>query len=450
MPSVVLWTVMPIALIVLAGVPPAQGQSVSATFPGDIDPESRARLPGVKRDDLDAEGKRTYDLVVNPTTPYRHGLPTPIGMWMHSPKMAQHILPGYLYLRFGGDSGDGMFDVRLTELAILVTARQVNSQYQWTSHEPTAPKVGLEQAIIDVVKFRRSLEGLGEKEALIIRFGRELFGDRRVSSETFAHALKVFGRPGVTDLAALMAFYEFLFLSSNATFDIQMQRDWQPLLPASREPSPSGTSPSSTAKPSEPALPKDIDPESRARLPEVKRDDLDAEGNKTYDAIVNPQTPYSRGLPSPIGMWMHSPRMAQHFLPAYMYLSFGNQLGQRLTELAILVTARQINSQYQWTSHEPTAPKVGLEQAIIDVVKYRRSVEGLGEKEALIIRFGRELFGDRRVSSETFAHALKVFGRPGVTDLAALMAFYEFLFLSSNATFDIQMPADWQPLLPKR
>jgi 4-carboxymuconolactone decarboxylase len=153
-------------------------------------------------------------------------------MWMHSPKMAQHILPGHLYLRFGGDAGDGAyFDVRLTELAILVTARQVNSQYQWTSHEPTAPKVGLEKAIVDVVKFRRSVEGLGEKEALIIRFGRELFGDRRVSSETFAYALEVFGRSGVTDLAALMAFYEFLFLSSNATFDIQMPADWQPLLP---------------------------------------------------------------------------------------------------------------------------------------------------------------------------------------------------------------------------
>lgn len=221
---VVSWAVMPIAVVVaLAGSAWAQAPSA--------DPRARLR-EGVKRDNLDAEAKKTYDSVVNATTPYGRGLPTPIGMWMHSPRMAEHVLPLYMYLRFGGDSGDGMyFSVRLTELAILVAAREINSQYQWTSHEPTALQVGLEPEIIDVVKYRKSLEGLGEKEALIIRFGRELFGNRRVSSETFARAIEVFGTPAVTDLAALMAFYEFLFLSSNATFDIQMPPGQQPLLP---------------------------------------------------------------------------------------------------------------------------------------------------------------------------------------------------------------------------
>jgi len=223
MPRVVFWALIPIAVVVLADSARAQAPS----------PDPRVRLrEGVKRDDLDAEARKTYDAVVNATTPYGRGLPAPIGMWMHSPGMAEQVLPLYMYLRFGGDSGDAMyFSVRLTELAILVAAREINSQYQWTSHEPTALKVGLEPDIIDVVKYRRSVEGLGEKEALIVRFGRELFGNRRVSSETFAQAVKVFGTPGVTDLAGLMAFYEFLFLSSNATFDIQMPPGEQPLLP---------------------------------------------------------------------------------------------------------------------------------------------------------------------------------------------------------------------------
>ena len=205
-----------------------------------------------------------------------------------------------------------------------------------------------------------------------------------------------------------------------------------------------------TTQPSQRTLPKDIDPGSRARLPNVKREDLDVEGKKTYDSIVNEATPYSHGLPAPIGMWMHSPKMAQHILPAYMYLRFGNSFGTRLTELAILVATREINSQYEWTSHEPVARKAGLEQEIIDVVKYRRSVTGLGEKEALMIVFGRELLGDRKVTPETFAHALKVFGKDGVTDLAGLMAFYQFLYMSSVVPFDIQIPADSQPLLPMR
>ena len=172
-----------------------------------------------------------------------------------------------------------------------------------------------------------------------------------------------------------------------------------------QEPSPSGTPPRGSVN-SQATLPKDIDPDSKARLPNVKREDLDEDGKKTYDFVVNPKSFHSRGLPTPIGMWMHSPRMAEHILPVYMYLRFGNAFGQRLTELAILVTAREINSQYQWTSHEPQAPTYGLEQNIVDVVKYRRGTAGLGEKEALMITFGRELLTDRKVTSETFAHAM--------------------------------------------
>ena len=217
------WIVLPVAFLVLAGSALAQQPAT--------DPRVQLR-EGLKRELLDPDAQKVYDAVVNAVTPYGRGLPAPIGMWMHSPKMAEHVLPLYMYLRFGGDSGDAIhFPVRLVELAILVAAREINSQYQWTSHEPTALKVGLEQEVIDVVKYRKTVDGLGEKEAAIVAFGRELFRDRRVSTPTFAKAQQLFGTAGVTDLAGLMAFYEFLYLSSNAAFDLQMAPDEKPLLP---------------------------------------------------------------------------------------------------------------------------------------------------------------------------------------------------------------------------
>ena len=45
--------------------------------------------------------------------------------------------------------------------------------------------------------------------------------------------------------------------------------------------------------------------------------------------------------------------------------------------MAILVTAREIDSQFEWTAHEPVALKEGLSQEIIDIVKYRKSVAGV-------------------------------------------------------------------------
>ena len=89
----------------------------------------------------------------------------------------------------------------------------------------------------------------------------------------------------------------------------------------------------------------------------------------------------------------------------------------------------------------------GLEAGIIDVVKYRRNIAGLGEKEAVIIRFGRELFGEKKVRSDTFAQAVKLFGRPGVVDLAALMGYYAMTAILLN-TADFQLLPDQKPLLP--
>jgi 4-carboxymuconolactone decarboxylase len=420
------WTLLGAVLV-------ACGIAASAQAP-DADPRVRLR-EGVKREDLDADGRRTYDLIVNPTNPHSTGLPAPIGMWMHSPPMAKHVLPAYMHLRFGNVLG-----VRLTTIGVLVAGRELNSGTQWGTHSVNAQRIGLEPEVVTAIGTWGPLERLAEKDAVAIQLGRELFGDRRVTSQTFASALRLFGRRGLTELAGLMAFYRFLYLSSNVTFELPSSGNWPPLPAAQR--------PAARATADRAGDPSTIDPESRARLPRVRREDLDEEGRETYDLIVNQTTPYGLGLPTPIGMWMHSPAMAQHILPAYMYLRFGNSFGVRLTELAILVAAREINSQYQWTSHEPTALKAGVQRELVDVVKYRRGLEGLGEKDALIVRFGRELLRDEKVTAATFSHAMRVFGTAGVTDLAALLAFYEFLMLSSNATFDLQMPADAAPLLP--
>lgn len=194
-------------------------------------------------------------------------------------------------------------------------------------------------------------------------------------------------------------------------------------------------------------LAPDIYPDSRARLPKIKRDELNAEGKRVYALLVNPGSRYRDGLRGPVEMWMYSPPMAEHMFAASAYLRYGTGFDQRLTELAILVTARALDAQYEWTAHEPSALKAGLEPAIIDIVKHRKSADGLGKAEMVIIQFGRELVGKRQLSSETFAKALAMFGRQGVTDLAGLMAYYTF-----NATiisaFDVHLPLDQKPLLP--
>ena len=86
---------------------------------------------------------------------------------------------------------------------------------------------------------------------------------------------------------------------------------------------------------------------------------------------------------------------------------------------------------------------------IIDIVRDRKPLTGVGEKEAAIIQFGRELFGKHMVTAETYARALKIFGETDLADLVDLMAQH-----STEATlltaFDQHLPAGQKPLLPVR
>ena len=194
-------------------------------------------------------------------------------------------------------------------------------------------------------------------------------------------------------------------------------------------------------------LPPDVHPDSLSRLPLRRREEMDEEGQRFYDAVVGPQSRTLVGLRGPSGIWLHSPALGERVRAVNQYLRFEASLGRRLTELAILVTARELDNQFEWTAHEPAALAEGLGQDIIDVVKYRRPATGLGPEESAIIAFGREVLGERRVRSETFARAVELFGREGVVNLAALMGNYAATAIMLNAV-DQRVHPDREPLLP--
>ncbi len=193
-------------------------------------------------------------------------------------------------------------------------------------------------------------------------------------------------------------------------------------------------------------LPKDVYPDSGNRLPLVKREDLSDEDKKVYDTVVG-DTRSLAGLRGPGGIRLYSPRLTEYTRKGNDYLRYNNGLGARLSELAILVTARELDQQFEWTAHEPAALKAGLEPAIIDIVRYRKPITGIGEKEAAIIQLGREAVGQRKVSSETFARALKLFGKEGLVNLVSLIGQYASTAILLS-TFDQHLAPGQKPLLP--
>jgi 4-carboxymuconolactone decarboxylase len=195
------------------------------------------------------------------------------------------------------------------------------------------------------------------------------------------------------------------------------------------------------------ALPRDVHAGSLSRLPPVERESMDEQGKRFYDAVVSPQSRTLAGLRGPSGIWLHSPRLGEHVRAVNQYLRYDTGLDRRLTELAILVAARELDNQFEWTAHEPAARREGLDARIVDIVKHRKPVSRVGTREALIIRFGREVFRERKVRSDTFARAVEAFGREGVVNLAALMGNYAMTAVILDAV-DQRLQRDQQALLP--
>jgi hypothetical protein len=186
------------------------------------------------------------------------------------------------------------------------------------------------------------------------------------------------------------------------------------------------------------ALPPDVHPVTLSRLPPVTPEDLDEEGRKLLS-----ERPAAKPGPGPTHLTSYSPRERSLGIPT----GVGSPVGPRYFQLAVLIIAREIDQQYEWTAHEPAGLRQGLEQSVIDVVKHNRDVKGLADKDATLITFGRTLYREHRVSSALWQSMIKQFGRQQTVQLMMIMGDYFRVGFMMNAV-DQQLPPERKPLLP--
>jgi len=300
----------------------------------------------------------------------------------------------------------------LSELAILSIAREHDQPYEWSLHEMEAIAVGLDPAVIDVVRNRKPLAGIGDKETTIIEVAREISA-HRLTPETYSHAVTTFGEPVLVDIVTLMGNYSGTATRLSAV-NQQLPAGWKQFLPLPFTP------------------PADIRPDSRSRLTLLR---------SPAPAAAMPPPLYSRGM-APEGTGPQ--QIARH---AGGLKSLETSQGRPLIDIAALVTARAHDQQYDWTMTAMTAQKDGVPAATIDIIRNRKPTTGLGEKEATVIDFGRQLFGKHYVDADLYARAVRLFGERDVVDLVNVMAQHadEATLLTA---FDQKLPAGQQALLP--
>ena len=171
---------------------------------------------------------------------------------------------------------------------------------------------------------------------------------------------------------------------------------------------------------------------ARLPLPET----LTERQREVLDAITAGPRGGARG---PFAALLRSPELCERAQLLGAFCRFGTSLGPRLSELAILVTAREWTAQYEWFAHERLAREAGLGAGIIEAVKARRRPEGMAADEAAVHDLAAELYATKRVSDATYSRAVSALGEKGVVEVIGVMGYYCLVSMALNVS-GVELP----------
>jgi 4-carboxymuconolactone decarboxylase len=181
-----------------------------------------------------------------------------------------------------------------------------------------------------------------------------------------------------------------------------------------------------------PRLPEILD---RNQLPENQRD--------LFDYLAG-----TRGsVRMPFSVVAHSPEVARRVSHLGTYLRFESTVPTKLNEIAICVVGRNFDSRHEFYSHRRLALEAGVSEATIDVITYKKPVDGLGEDEGLVITYSRQLLEDHAASDEVFDALRTKFGEQGIVELTAVIGYYSLMCMLLNG-LEIWTPES-EGVLPK-
>ncbi len=170
-------------------------------------------------------------------------------------------------------------------------------------------------------------------------------------------------------------------------------------------------------------------PETPPRLPPIAED---AYTPAQKEALADFRATRKVGFSGPWHVFVRSPELLTHAQRMGEYLRYRCSLSGRLSELVILLIAREWTQDFEFGAHRPNALKAGVSEDTISAIREGRRPEHLNAEEQLVFDFATELLRGKRVSDATFARAKEKFGEQGCVDLAGICGYYSLLAMTMN------------------
>ena len=167
-----------------------------------------------------------------------------------------------------------------------------------------------------------------------------------------------------------------------------------------------------------------------ARLQTIEKTDMTERQKQIYDEIVSGPRGQVRG---PLSIWLYRPELADRAQRLGQYCRYDTSLEPRLSELAILTTARIWDAAFEWQAHVPHALAGGVDSSIIDSLSADQTPSFVSKDEEIVYAVTREINITRQLSDETYNQVVKILGVEATVDLIGLLGYYALISMTINA-----------------
>jgi 4-carboxymuconolactone decarboxylase len=173
-----------------------------------------------------------------------------------------------------------------------------------------------------------------------------------------------------------------------------------------------------------------------SRLKRLDPNKMEGEQKRVYEEIASGGR---GGLQGPYNALLRVPEIADSAQKLGAYCRFHASLGPRLTELAIIITAKHYRAQFEWHAHAELALKAGLDPTIVDAIREGRRPQFAEDKEEAVYIFCTMLHEQHRIDATTYDRTREIFGEKGIVEMTSTVGYYSLISLVLN-TFEVPVP----------
>lgn len=318
---------------------------------------------------------------------------------------------------------------RHREMAMLRMGWLCQSPYEWSQHARIAKaSAGMSDSEIHAIAEGPSAPGWSDIDRAVLKMADELRYDAIISDATWDNLRKTYSDQQVMELLFTSAQYQLVSMALN-TLGIQIEPTAVDFIPRDLP------LPATASRPASPRL-------ATPRIPAIEPDGWTREQR----ALIAPQVRPDGAVFNLYKTLINHPKLYTPRARFGSYLQRDGLLDPETRELAILRTAWNIRTGYEWSHHYESARSAGLTDAQITAITTGPAAPVWNARQRAVLTAADELRREAFISDATWAELANYYGMKERIEIVYTVGGYTMTGLAINS-FGIQTEPGY-PAMP--